>query len=221
LRCAPWAKNPRAKPSGTSSAKSDPGRDRPAPPSTRSSRGSWVTVACQICREVCARYERRRAAARQRCSCRAAVCGRRRRQHWHAACRAGGTSLWRREIPASRAEPRAATALRRGRARAPFRRTARRLVSIDPSADSKLELARLERKTGHRARARAREHVRSVLKDTPDTPEAHAILTQLPGTECVALQKLTGAGARTFKAVSLVQPGSCALPAHAASGAPA
>jgi len=32
-------------------------------------------------------------------------------------------------------------------------RTSRRLVSIDPSADSKLALARLERKTGHRARA--------------------------------------------------------------------
>ncbi len=64
-------------------------------------------------------------------------------------------------------------------------RTARRLVNIDPSADSKLELARLERKTGHRARAL----VRSVIKDAPDTPEAHAMLTQLAGTERVALQK--------------------------------
>jgi tetratricopeptide (TPR) repeat protein len=66
-------------------------------------------------------------------------------------------------------------------------RTARRLVSIDPSADSKLELARLERKTGHRARAL--ELVRSVLKDTPDSPEAHAMLTQLGAAERVALQK--------------------------------
>ena len=66
-------------------------------------------------------------------------------------------------------------------------RTARRLVTVDPSADSKLELARLERKTGHRARAL--ELVRSVLKDTPDSPEAHAMLTQLGGTERVALEK--------------------------------
>lgn len=66
-------------------------------------------------------------------------------------------------------------------------RTARRLVAVDPSADSKLELARLERKTGHRARAL--ELVRSVLKDSPDSPEAHAMLTQLGGTERVALEK--------------------------------
>ncbi|MEO8901527.1 MAG: protein kinase [Polyangiaceae bacterium] len=66
-------------------------------------------------------------------------------------------------------------------------RSARRLVSVDPSADSKLELARLERKTGHRARAL--ELVRSVLKDTPDSPEAHGMLTQLGGTERVALEK--------------------------------
>ncbi|MEP7051523.1 MAG: serine/threonine-protein kinase [Pseudomonadota bacterium] len=66
-------------------------------------------------------------------------------------------------------------------------RSARRLVTIDPSADSKLELARLERKTGHRARAL--ELVRSVLKDTPDSPEAHAMLTQLGASERVALQK--------------------------------
>jgi serine/threonine-protein kinase len=66
-------------------------------------------------------------------------------------------------------------------------RTARRLLSIDPSVDTKLELARLERKTGHRARAL--ELVRAVLKDTPDSPEAHAMLTQLGAVERVALQK--------------------------------
>jgi eukaryotic-like serine/threonine-protein kinase len=66
-------------------------------------------------------------------------------------------------------------------------RTARRLVAVDGSTDSKLELARLERKTGHRARAM--ELVRSVLKDTPDSPEAHAMLSQLGGTERVALEK--------------------------------
>jgi eukaryotic-like serine/threonine-protein kinase len=66
-------------------------------------------------------------------------------------------------------------------------RTARKLVAVDGSADSKLELARLERKTGHRARAL--ELARSVLKDNPDSPEAHAMLSQLGGTEKVALQK--------------------------------
>jgi tetratricopeptide (TPR) repeat protein len=66
-------------------------------------------------------------------------------------------------------------------------RVARRLVEVEPSAESKLELARLERKTGHRSRAL--ELVRSVLKDSPDSPEAQAMLSQLGGTERVALQK--------------------------------
>ncbi len=66
-------------------------------------------------------------------------------------------------------------------------RTARRLVAVDPSTESKLELARLERKTGHRARAL--DLVRSVVKDNPDSPEAHAMLSQLGGAERVALQK--------------------------------
>jgi serine/threonine-protein kinase len=66
-------------------------------------------------------------------------------------------------------------------------RTARRLVAVDKSADSKLELARLERKTGHRARALSL--ARSVLKDNPDSPEAHAMLSQLGVGERVALQK--------------------------------
>ncbi|HEY5377675.1 MAG TPA: serine/threonine-protein kinase, partial [Polyangiaceae bacterium] len=66
-------------------------------------------------------------------------------------------------------------------------RTARRLVAVDSSADSKLELARLERKTGHRARALSL--ARSVLKDNPDSPEAHAMLSQLGVGERVALQK--------------------------------
>lgn len=64
---------------------------------------------------------------------------------------------------------------------------ARHLVAVAPSAESKLELARLERKTGHRDRAL--ELVRSALKDAPDSPEAHAMMTQLGGTERVALQK--------------------------------
>jgi serine/threonine-protein kinase len=66
-------------------------------------------------------------------------------------------------------------------------RTVRRLVAVDGSADSKLELARLERKTGHRARAL--ELARSVLNDNPDSPEAHAMLSQLGVGERVALQK--------------------------------
>ncbi|HEX7452689.1 MAG TPA: tetratricopeptide repeat protein, partial [Polyangiaceae bacterium] len=66
-------------------------------------------------------------------------------------------------------------------------RTARRLVAVDNSADSKLELARLERKTGHRDRALSL--ARSVLKDNPDSPEAHAMLSQLGVGERVALQK--------------------------------
>jgi len=66
-------------------------------------------------------------------------------------------------------------------------RTMRRLVEVDPSAESKLELARLERKTGHRERAL--ELARSVLNENPDSPEAHAMLGQLGVTERVALQK--------------------------------
>jgi serine/threonine protein kinase len=66
-------------------------------------------------------------------------------------------------------------------------RTVRRLVAVDPSAESKLSLARLERKTGHRARAL--ELVRSVVKDNPDSPEAQAMLSQLDAAPRVALQK--------------------------------
>ncbi|HEY0468309.1 MAG TPA: tetratricopeptide repeat protein, partial [Polyangiaceae bacterium] len=66
-------------------------------------------------------------------------------------------------------------------------RTVRRLVEVAPSAESKLELARLERKTGHRARAL--ELTRSVLNENPDSPEAHAMLGQLGAGERVALQK--------------------------------
>jgi serine/threonine-protein kinase len=66
-------------------------------------------------------------------------------------------------------------------------RAARHWVAVAPNAESKLELARLERKTGHRERAL--ELVRSVVKDNPDSVEAHAMLSQLGGTERVALQK--------------------------------
>jgi serine/threonine-protein kinase len=66
-------------------------------------------------------------------------------------------------------------------------RTVRRLVEVDPSAESKLELARLERKTGHRARAL--ELTRSVLNENPDSAEAHAMLSQLGDAPRVALQK--------------------------------
>jgi serine/threonine protein kinase len=66
-------------------------------------------------------------------------------------------------------------------------RAARHWVGVAPSAESKLLLARLERKTGHRERAL--ELVRSVVKDNPDSVEAHAMLSQLAGTERVALQK--------------------------------
>jgi serine/threonine-protein kinase len=65
-------------------------------------------------------------------------------------------------------------------------RAARRLVVVAPSAESKLELARLERKTGHGPRAL--ELVRAVLRESPDSPEAHALLSQLGGVERVALQ---------------------------------
>jgi serine/threonine-protein kinase len=66
-------------------------------------------------------------------------------------------------------------------------RIARRLVAASPSTETKLELARLERKTGHRPQALSL--VRSVLKDNPDSPEAQAMLSHLGGTERVALQK--------------------------------
>jgi len=66
-------------------------------------------------------------------------------------------------------------------------RTVRRLVEVDPSAESKLELARLERKTGHRARAL--ELTRSVLNENADSPEAQAMLAQLGEAPRVALQK--------------------------------
>ncbi|MEO6603570.1 MAG: protein kinase [Polyangiaceae bacterium] len=80
-----------------------------------------------------------------------------------------------------------ATAAEQDRAWGEAVRVARRLVEVEPSAESKLELARLERKTGHRSRAL--ELVRGVLKDSPDSPEAQAMLSQLGGTERVALQK--------------------------------
>ncbi len=63
----------------------------------------------------------------------------------------------------------------------------RQLVDVDPSAESKLELARLERKTGHRARAL--ELIRSVVRDNPDSAEAQAMLSQLGVAPRVALQK--------------------------------
>jgi len=66
-------------------------------------------------------------------------------------------------------------------------RTVRHLVEVEPSAESKLQLARLERKTGHRERAL--QLVRSVLNDNPDSPEAHAMLGQLGVESRVALQK--------------------------------
>lgn len=80
-----------------------------------------------------------------------------------------------------------ATAAEENRAWGEAVRTARRLVAVDPSAESKVVLARLERKTGHRARAL--ELARSVLKESPDMPEAKAILAQLGGEGRVALQK--------------------------------
>jgi tetratricopeptide (TPR) repeat protein len=66
-------------------------------------------------------------------------------------------------------------------------RTVRHLVEVEPSAESKLQLARLERKTGHRERAL--QLVRSVLNDNPESPEAHAMLGQLGVEARVALQK--------------------------------
>ena len=66
-------------------------------------------------------------------------------------------------------------------------RTVRRLVEVAPSEESKLALARLERKTGHRARAL--EVLRGVVKDNPDSAEAQAMLSQLGDAPRVALQK--------------------------------
>jgi len=80
-----------------------------------------------------------------------------------------------------------ATAAEADRAWGEAARAARHLVAVAPSAESKLELARLERKTGHRERAL--ELVKSVLKESPDSADAHAMMTQLGGTERVALQK--------------------------------
>jgi eukaryotic-like serine/threonine-protein kinase len=80
-----------------------------------------------------------------------------------------------------------ATVAEENRAWGEAARAARHWVAVEPSVDSKLELARLERKTGHHDRAL--ELVRSVVKDNPDSPEAHAMLSQLGGTERIALQK--------------------------------
>ena len=66
-------------------------------------------------------------------------------------------------------------------------RVARKLVAADPSVESKLELARLERKTGHRPRAL--EIVRSLVKDNPDSAEAQAMLALLGGSARVAMEK--------------------------------
>jgi len=80
-----------------------------------------------------------------------------------------------------------ATAAEQDRAWGEAVRTVRHLVEVEPSAESKLQLARLERKTGHRERAL--QLVRSVLNDNPDSPEAHAMLGQLGVEARVALQK--------------------------------
>ncbi|HWZ92607.1 MAG TPA: protein kinase, partial [Polyangiaceae bacterium] len=80
-----------------------------------------------------------------------------------------------------------ASAAEENRAWGEATRAARHWVAVEPSVDSKLELARLERKTGHKERAL--ELVRSVVKDNPDSPEAHAMLSQLGGSERVALEK--------------------------------
>ncbi|HEY2409367.1 MAG TPA: protein kinase [Polyangiaceae bacterium] len=64
-------------------------------------------------------------------------------------------------------------------------KTARRWVTVEPSTESKLELARLDKKTGHREDAIS--VLQSVMKDNPDSPEAHAMLVGLIGGERVAL----------------------------------
>jgi thioredoxin-like negative regulator of GroEL len=64
-------------------------------------------------------------------------------------------------------------------------RTARRRAALDPSADARLELARVERAMGNRERAL--ELVMNVLKEPAAPAEAKALLAALSPAGQVAL----------------------------------
>jgi hypothetical protein len=77
-------------------------------------------------------------------------------------------------------------ALQKNRSWGEALRFARRRVELDASPEARLELARLERATGHRDRATAL--LTPLTDDAEAGPQARELLRALTGTEPVALR---------------------------------
>lgn len=65
-------------------------------------------------------------------------------------------------------------------------KAARRWALLDPTADARLSLARLERATGHKERALAL--VEGVMKDDPASPDAKTLLSEMRGQKLALSQ---------------------------------
>ncbi len=65
-------------------------------------------------------------------------------------------------------------------------KAARRWALLDPSAEARLSLARLERATGHKERAVAL--IQGVLKDDPESPDAKTLLGEMRGQKLALSQ---------------------------------
>jgi eukaryotic-like serine/threonine-protein kinase len=65
-------------------------------------------------------------------------------------------------------------------------KAARRWVSLDPSSEARLSLARLERATGHKERALAL--IDGVIKDEPSSPDAKTLLAEMRGQKLALSQ---------------------------------
>jgi tetratricopeptide (TPR) repeat protein len=65
-------------------------------------------------------------------------------------------------------------------------KAARRWALLDPSSESRLSLARLERATGHKERALAL--VEGVMKDDPASPDAKTLLGEMRGQKLALSQ---------------------------------
>jgi hypothetical protein len=65
-------------------------------------------------------------------------------------------------------------------------KAARRWALLDPTAEARLALARLERATGHKARALAL--VQGVIKEDPSSPDAKTLLGELRGQKLALAQ---------------------------------
>jgi hypothetical protein len=65
-------------------------------------------------------------------------------------------------------------------------KAARRWALLDPTADARLSLARLERATGHKERALAL--VEGVMKDDPSSPDAKTLLGEMRGQKLALSQ---------------------------------